>query len=315
LAIALFLPRVGICGNPKIPYYIAEERPIISNDAPHYLIWHSGNLWHIRWQSPEKKARFSGSLTALDGSISLEKRVNLEKKDKTKIRGSNTLEFKGKVKEQPEGFDFKWTGKRLVVDIYIEKEHMPSKVYIGKRAIRPVGVPFTILGGATSYVNISSSAAMGIPDINTDSPHYMVWHSGGLWHIRWQSVEKKEKFSGTIKAINGSIELDRRVNLEKKDKTKVHAPNIIQFKGKVKEQPEGFDFKWTGSKLMLDLLIDGEPHPERIYVGRRSITPSELPFYIVEGRYVIPFPPRHRTVHRPMPREIPPPFRQIPPRY
>ena len=320
LAFWVVLMVLGMVANvfgkePSVSYSLTAERPVITDDDPHYLVWHYGNLWHIRWQSPEKKARFSGTLRAVDGSISLEERVNLERKDKVK-KEDDTISFKGKVKEEPEGFDFTWSGRKLILDLYIEGDHLPTKVYIGKRAIRPTGVPFSVTGApSASYVNISSGVASGIPEVTTKKPHYLFWHTGDVWHLRWQSLEKKERFSGTIKAIKGSIELCRRVNLEKKDKTKVTPPNLLTFKGKVKEEPEGFDFRWTGEKLMLDLRISGEPSLSGIYIGRRAINPSKLPFYIVPGRYVLPFPPRHRRVNRPMPREIPPPFRHIPPSY
>jgi len=317
IVIAVFsLPNLGICSS-VVPFTISKSRPIISDDAPHYLLWHDGDTWHLRWQSPEDKARFTGELKVSGGSISLVKRVNLEKKDKTREKES-AITFKGKVKEQPEGFDFRWTGSKLWVDLYIEDEHRPSKIYIGRRARRPSVIPFYMEGTAsrTAKGEILSSVALGLPDITTSKPHYFVWHDGDSWHIRWCSPEKKMRFSGTIKAINGSMELMRRVNLEKKDKTKVHAPDTITFKGKVKEQPEGFDFRWTGSKLMLDLSIDGEHHPEEIYIGRHSVVPEKTPFYVVPGRYVLPtgFPlPHHRNVNSPPPRNLPPPFRHIRP--
>ncbi len=317
VGMVLGAPDFGICSNSVVPLTRSEGRPIISDDAPHYLLWHDGDTWHLRWESPEKKTKFSGELRVSEGSISLIERVNLEKKDKTKEEESS-ITFKGKVKKQPEGFDFKWTGSKLWVDLYIKGEHRPLKVYIGRRALRPPTVPFYMEGMAskTAKGDILSSVALGLPDITTKKPHYFLWHDGNSWHIRWCSPEKKKEFTGTIKAINGSMELVRRVNLEKKDKTKVHAPDTITFKGKVKEQPEGFDFKWTGSKLMLDLSIDVEHQPERIFIGRHSVVPDKVPFFVVPGRYVLPTsfpPPRHRNVNRPPPRDLPPPFRHIRP--
>ncbi len=314
-ALVLASATAGLGRETVIPYYSSSSKPIISDDAPHYLLWHEGDLWHLRWQSPKKKAKFRGELKVVEGSITLVERVNLEKKDKTEEKESKAILFKGKVKEQPEGFDFRWSGTRLWVDLYIKGEHRPLRVYIGRRAIRPQSIPFFLLGVAskTAKGDILSAVALGIPEVIQEEPHFFLWHEGDLWHLRWQSPEKKSRFSGELKAIGGSIELDRRVNLEKKDKTKVHPPNTITFKGKVKEQPEGFDFRWTGSKLMVDLKIEGEHRPARVYVGRSAVVPSEIPFYIVPGSYVLPFPPRHRRVHGPPPRELPPPFRHIPP--
>jgi len=291
--------------DQPIPYYTSQGRPIVTDNAPHYLLWHEGELWHLRWQSTEKKAKFKGTLKAIDGTISLVERINLEKKDKTK-EYDDTISFKGRVKKGIEGFDFRWSGSKLKADLYVKGEHRPLKIYIGRRAIRPHYVPFFLSGSTSTKGRIYSSMALGMPQVTQEKPHYLLWHERDLWHLRWQSPEKKAKFSGVLKAIDGSIELVRRVNLEKKDKTRVHPPNTVSFKGKVKEQPEGFDFRWTGSKLLVDLKIKGEYLPERIYIGRKPVVPPKVPFKIIAG-----LPPVEGRHIRPVPHELPPPFRRI----
>ncbi len=303
-----------------ISFSTSSGHPVISDDAPHYLLWHDGDSWHLRWESVEKRRRFSGELRATGGSITLTKRVNLEKKDKTKVHDPDTIVFKAKVKGGPEGFDFRWTGKYLVVDLYIGDEHRPNKVYVGRRALRPNTIPFELTGNSYARDKVLSSVAWGMPHTEQKEPHYLLWQDGDSWHLRWESHKGKGRFSGEVKSIEGSMELVRRVNLEKRDKTKVHAPDTITFKAKVKGGPEGFDFRWTGTKLMVDIEVEGEKLPGRIYVGRQAVIPSKLPFYIVKGNYSVPpsprrWPPRPRKryIHRPPPSELPPPFRHIPP--
>ena len=107
--------------------------------------------------------------------------------------------------------------------------------------------------------------------------YYRVWCNGGSWHIRWSSRSVHHNFSGRVWAPEGMVFLDKRVKTEPNDRIYVEGKGI-NFQAGAKTGDDGFDFRWDGPYLWLDLVIDGNALLDRIMVGPNGIHPDNMPF-------------------------------------
>jgi hypothetical protein len=86
-------------------------------------------------------------------------------------------------------------------------------------------------------------------------------------------------FSGKIWAPGGDIIVTHRFKLETADSV-WHEGRRVYFDGHASSGFDGFDFKWMGRELVLDLQIDGKPSRKMIFIGTKGIHPANHPFVI-----------------------------------
>lgn len=144
---------------------------------------------------------------------------------------------------------------------------------------------------------------------------YFVWRDGDTWKLRWMTFGAEHKFSGRVVVEGGEIRSFKRVDVDEERKiirpgsgpTVVRGPRgrvrsvrpgrapvvAERTEDKIEQEDErtvrwfttttddvdGVDIKVTESAtvLRLNLLIDGQPRPMEVEVGRDNFKPGENP--------------------------------------
>lgn len=130
---------------------------------------------------------------------------------------------------------------------------------------------------------LSSRSGWGRPDMPAVGPvNYQIWQDSDGWHIRWSSAWKIRHFRGRIYSPYGEVVLIRRVDRERGDIIRRDGGSIV-FSAHTKRGSDGFDFVVSGRSLVFDLTIDGHYLPQRVFVGRHAVNPSQVPFSIAQA--------------------------------
>lgn len=120
-------------------------------------------------------------------------------------------------------------------------------------------------------------------------PRYYVWFDTEGWHLRSAAKAKAlTHFTGTIELTQGEFGKLRPIGLEAKgkhpDRWQVDAARRkLDFDIHTSGSFDGFDFtvaKDQTGEIKLDLQIAGKPMPKRVFVGKNSEHPMELPFSV-----------------------------------
>lgn len=108
-----------------------------------YLIWRSGEIWHLRWLNKGKPKKFTGKLKTPAGELHLKKRIGFVHGKDRLFKKGRVLDFQGLGKGKEKGFDFTWQGQVLVLDLFIDGRPAFKRVYIGADGIQPREQPFS----------------------------------------------------------------------------------------------------------------------------------------------------------------------------
>ncbi len=135
-----------------------------------------------------------------------------------------------------------------------------------------------------------SSAASGLEALRTwgrpqevRGARFELWHNEAGWHLRWTGAGSSHHFFGKIWAPDGELVITRRHRLEEGDRVWKEGRGI-RFDAYASSGEDGFDFRWRGRELVLDLEMDGKPCRKRIFIGSQGIHPAQQPFVIVRPR-------------------------------
>ncbi len=121
-------------------------------------------------------------------------------------------------------------------------------------------------------------------------PRYYVWYDTEGWHLRSAAKGKAlAHFTGTIELTQGEFGKLRPIGLEAKgkypDRWQIDAARRkLDFDIHTSSSFDGFDFtvaKDQMGELKFDLNIGGKPMSKRVFVGKDSEHPAELPFAIL----------------------------------
>ncbi len=147
---------------------------------------------------------------------------------------------------------------------------------------------------------------------------YFVWKDGNTWKVRWTTFGATHRFSGRVVVAGGAIESLKRIDVD--EERKVIAPGrrphvvrgprgrvrgvaggrpavvatreedhieqdderTIVFNTKTDDDFDGFDFKITDAsqELRFFLMMDGEPRPREVEVGRDNFKPNAHPLIV-----------------------------------
>ncbi|HEX15568.1 MAG TPA: hypothetical protein ENF44_00380 [Deltaproteobacteria bacterium] len=148
-----------------------------------------------------------------------------------------------------------------------------------KRLLFAAGLGLLVF--ASGALALEAFVAWGKP-VGATGVRYELWRDRGGWHLRWTGAGSFHHFFGKIWAPGGEVFLLRRHRLERGDRVWREGRGI-RFDALAVGGWDGFDFRWRGKRLILDLEIDGRPCRRRIYIGADGVHPRTQPFSIVRG--------------------------------
>lgn len=120
----------------------AEGKPTAS--GLRYELWHDSGGWHLRWTGFNRVHHFSGRLWSPDGNLFITHRYKLERGDRVWKKGRK-IHFAATSSVGIDGFDFRWRGRELLVELKIDGRYRPMKIYIGSEGYHPKGFPIIIV--------------------------------------------------------------------------------------------------------------------------------------------------------------------------
>ena len=177
LAALLGLSSTDIAHGQTVPY---DGRPTFSEREPlAYYLWREGNTWHLRWTSPRRARRFSGSVSAEGGQLISLKRIDSNEEtlmlrpnrmltvtvrpstagsalgsgssamalDETRVKmeGKERITFSARTNEAVDGFDFRASDVgALRFILQVDGKDMPSIVRIGRDNQTPSELPIVV---------------------------------------------------------------------------------------------------------------------------------------------------------------------------
>lgn len=150
-----------------------------------------------------------------------------------------------------------------------------------KRTVLLTTLAFALL--CPSAFALDALTAWGRP-FGAAGVRYELWKDEGGWHLRWTGAGSPHRFSGKIWAPDGRVVILRRQRLERCDRVWREGRGI-RFDAFASRGWDGFDFRWRGRRLIVDLEVDGGPCRRRIFVGAEGVHPKGQPFVIVRRRH------------------------------
>jgi len=136
------------------------------------------------------------------------------------------------------------------------------------------------LSASTAFAQTVDIKAHGRPQKTPKSAHYEVWHDSEGWHVLSDTAGKGHRFEGTIQVEGGKFfGVSNFESLERAKKGK--RPDVgrvsdnkkqITFNFMTGEKADQFSFKVSAdaTTVKFRLLIDGNPTPERVFIGEGS---------------------------------------------
>ena len=144
---------------------------------------------------------------------------------------------------------------------------------------------------------------------------YFIWRDGDTWKLRWTTFGAQHRFSGRVVVEGGAIASFKRIDVDEERKvirpgtgpTVVRGPRgrvrsvragrapvvaertedrieqederTLQWLTQTDDDVDGIDFKVTGptDAIRFNLMIDGEPKPAEVEVGKENFKPNENP--------------------------------------
>lgn len=147
---------------------------------------------------------------------------------------------------------------------------------------------------------------------------YFVWRDGNTWKVRWTTFGAAHRFSGRVVIAGGGIESLKRIDVDEErrviapgrpprvvrgprgrvrgvtggrpavvasreeDRIEQDDERTVLFNTRTDDDIDGFDFKVTAptEQIRFFLLIDGEPRPREVEVGRENFKPNADPLVV-----------------------------------
>ncbi|HEV8364743.1 MAG TPA: hypothetical protein VGQ52_14610 [Gemmatimonadaceae bacterium] len=144
---------------------------------------------------------------------------------------------------------------------------------------------------------------------------YFVWRDGDTWKLRWMTFGANHKFNGRIVVEGGDIKSFKRIDVDEErkvirpgvaphvvrgprgkiigtrpgrapvvaerdlDKIEQEDEHTVRWLTNTNDDVDGLDVKVTdgATGLRLMLMIDGQPRPNEVEVGKSNFKPGELP--------------------------------------
>lgn len=144
---------------------------------------------------------------------------------------------------------------------------------------------------------------------------YFIWREGDTWKLRWTTFGAEHQFTGRVVVEGGQIASFKRIDVDEERKvirpgtpsTVVRGPrgrvravrpgrapvvaertedrieqedeHTLMWLTRTDDDVDGIDFKVTDPTVVIrfNLLIDGEPKPAEVEVGKENFKPNENP--------------------------------------
>lgn len=145
---------------------------------------------------------------------------------------------------------------------------------------------------------------------------YFVWNDGEDWHIRWTTLGQMQTFTGSVRAMGGTLDDLKRVDVDAElkvvrpgrparvvrgpagrlrvapgrgavvaSRTNDHITQVddqlIRWNTRTDDDIDGIDFEAKDARaLTFDLKINGDSRPLAVEIGRNNVTPPNNPFTV-----------------------------------
>lgn len=263
----------------------APPKQLKAGSRTGYQVWmDKHNKVKVRWTSDgEKSLRFHGSIEAEGLWTEADRIVSGPPGSGVKITGGGgLLQWDTETGKWIDGFDavhnptqflrfsFWIDGKRAdPKSILLGPAGRPAKYPVFYWLAKPV--PDKWPGGVEGFPSVSPGKETAFY-IGTGIDGYM------FVKMNTQGDEKEVKFTGTITAEGGRIDLLSGLEKEVDERVKLAKENQIQFEFVLKGAVDGFKFRPGGGarKLEIELNVDGqEVKPEQVYLGANATHPKK----------------------------------------
>jgi hypothetical protein len=133
------------------------------------------------------------------------------------------------------------------------------------------------------FLEIPPHQAIGEPRAMKDKAPaaWWVWmDESGLWHVRTTTASGAHRFRGKIKAATGFVTDVAPTKEALKSRIQDnHHGLVVDFQ--TDREMDGLDFRTSdGGCVRLNLLVDGGPHPKRVFVGEKMMEPPHAHFQL-----------------------------------
>ncbi len=120
--------------------------------------------------------------------------------------------------------------------------------------------------------------------LGVKSARYFVWYDKQGWHLH-TTAGGTRRFHGTMKVTDGTIASCISVGLKGDGKKSQDAWRVepqrkaLEFDFRTSTASDGLDIRIDGddAELEFNLLIDGQPKPRAVFLGKKQQNPPELP--------------------------------------
>jgi hypothetical protein len=272
-----------------VPWADLQGRPAYEpGQTPGIFVWNTNddgvNMLHLHVTTAGETKVYTGRIvTGEDGYFSPIDRDHFEHQgDFVHRLNRHEIVFRLTNSGHDDGFDVRWSGRRLRFAFETDGRPVPSDVHFGASALSPSGLPVAVDAGAEGLLTLPWSVLDGQTSFDPGNGHgyYLFRDTDGV-HLRTTNREQTHRYTGAL-WTDGGFDDVHGYQLEDGDRFRRPSPGRLGFAFVTHEGADGLDVRVAGSEMVLSLSMDGDAiDPAAIQVGARDRLP--VPVFRIAG--------------------------------
>jgi len=273
----------------SLPWSDLKGRPAYEpGKTPGIFLWNTSqdglNTLHLHVTTTGERKLFTGRIvTGEAGYFSPIDRDRLEQPgDFVRRLSREEIVFRLTNTGHDDGFDVRWSGRRLRFDFETDGRRLASDVHFGASALSPDHLPVATDAGAEGLFTIPWSTLDGQSNFDPGQGHgYYLFRDPDGVHLRTTNRVQTHRYTGELWTDGGFDDVRAR-QLEGGDRYRQPSPGKLAFAFLTHDGADGLDFRVDGAEMVAALEMDGDAiDPRAIQVGARGRLP--VPVFRVAG--------------------------------
>lgn len=260
----------------RIPWAAFQGAPTIRNGQTDIWVWNENvsgqNRLHIRTTTDASAHTFAGTVTTgAEGNFYNLALFNGDGDDSATMVGYNQLTFSIVTTAGGEGADVDWSGRWLVLDLFIDGYHRPAHVLFGANAKAASQVPLIVLAGKNGLLTLPLTMLDGPTGFQKNvADGYFIYRDVNGYHMRLTTTKVGDivDYRGAIVADSSQFGAIRMFKGDSRDYYRLMADKILAFRFITDGGEDGLDWRLIGSGgLTFTLRMNGRVASPNVSLG------------------------------------------------
>lgn len=267
--------------------------PAITDGLVRYWVWNENvggqNILHLRTTTDGATHSFGGVInTSGRGNFYELALANATNGDDTTTNVSyNQFTFalvnNGSAQE---GFDVKWSGRWLSLDLFIDGYARPKRVLYGANAKRSRKHPLIVNAGEQGFLTLPLTALDGTTQFqkNIADGYFLYRDTNGAYHLRLTTTSENDykDYAGRLRVDQGAFTAIKIFRGDPRDYYTLTGGTDLQFRFHTKGYEDGLDWRLTrNSGMTVTLRMNRALAAPNVWLGSMDPHQPGIPAYTI----------------------------------